>query len=170
MLAIEPLSFPPKFSIQVEKGAEDDSVRYFLQSVYHYKSSLLTEFPMLEHHIISEQSRWDPNILLYGDFGYIPWYWEWTEHVLSCFEVRLRRCALYQAVYASLYSYSRDIHVLCTFCESWYPTTNTLHTISGKMSISLWDLHRLGGLPISDKIYDVNDPSIQVFEYRNKKI
>jgi len=68
-------------------------------------------------------------------------------------------------VYASLYSYSRNIHVLSAFCESWCPTTNTLHTISGEMSISLWDLYRLGRLLIIGKIYDETIPSIQAFEY-----
>jgi len=101
-------------------------------------------------------------------FGYIPLYWKWTEHVISCFEARLRRCALYQAVYASLYSYGRDMHVLCAFCESWCPTPNTFHTISGEMSISPWNLRRLGKLPINGKIYDETVPSIQAFEYRDK--
>ena len=95
---IEPSSFPSKFSVRMEKGAEDGSVGYFLQSTYHDKSSLLTKFPVLGRHIISGQSRWGPNMLLYGDFGYIPLYWECTEHVLSCFEACLvdvpytRRC------------------------------------------------------------------------------
>ena len=110
-----------------------------------------------------------PEHTFYGDFGYILLYWEWIDHVLSCFEVCLWRCALYQVVYASLYSYIRKIHVLSAFCESWCPTTNTLHTISGEMSISLWNLHKLGGFPISGKIYDEIVPSIQAFEYRYKQ-
>jgi len=75
VLAVQPSSFPPKFSLRVEKGAEDDAVRFFLQSMYHDKSSLLTEFPMLVRRIISEQSRWGSNMLLYGELGYIPLYW-----------------------------------------------------------------------------------------------
>jgi len=55
---IEPSSFPPKFSIRVEKGAEDGSVGYFLQSTHHDKSSLLTEFPVRGRRIISGQSSW----------------------------------------------------------------------------------------------------------------
>jgi len=134
---IEPSSFPFKFSIRVEKGAEDGSIKYFPQSTYRDKSSLLTKFPMLGRRIISGQVRWGLNMLLYGNFSYIPAYREWTEHVLSCCEARLRTCALYEAMYASLYSYSRDMHVVRVFCESWCPTTNILHTISGEMSISL---------------------------------
>ena len=40
------------------------------------------------------------------------------------------------------------------FCERWCPTTNTLHTSIGEASISLWDLYRIAGLPISRSFYD----------------
>ena len=40
------------------------------------------------------------------------------------------------------------------FCKGWCPQTNTLHTSLGEMSISLWDLYRLGGLPIFGRLYD----------------
>ena len=71
-------------------------------------------------------------------------------------------------VYASLYSYSRDMQVLRAFRKSWCPTTSTLHTISGEMSIPLRDLHRLGGLPVSGKIYDETVHSLQAFEHRGQ--
>ena len=45
------------------------------------------------------------------------------------------------------------------FSEAWCPQTNTLHTVSGEMSISLRDLYKLGGLPIYGKIYDEAVPS-----------
>jgi len=73
-LFIEPSSFLSRFSIRVAKGVEDDSVGYFLQSVYHDKSSLLTEFPMLGRRIISRQSRWGLNMLLYGEVSDISLY------------------------------------------------------------------------------------------------
>ena len=47
---------------------------------------------------------------------------------------------------------------LC-LCEARYPETNTLHTVSGEMSISLWDLYKLSGLAIYGKIYDEAVPS-----------
>ena len=109
-------------------------------------------------------------MIVYDDFGYIPLFWEWTEYVLSCFEARLQRCALYEAVYTSLYSYSRDMHLVRALCESWCPTTNTLHTIFKEMSISLWDLYNLGRLPISGKIYDETTPGLQAFEHRDKQL
>ena len=62
-------------------------------------------------------------------------------------------------MYASLYTYDHDPHVIRAFCEAWCPEINTLHTISGEISISLWDLYKLGGLPIYGKIYDEAVPS-----------
>ena len=74
-----------------------------------------------------------------------------------------------QAAYASLYSYSRDAYVLRAFCESWCPTTNALHTLSGEPLISLWDLHHLGGLLIYDQIYDETIPSSHILGRRHKQ-
>ena len=74
--------------------------------------------------------------------------------MLSCFESQLRTFRLFDVVYASLYTYDRDPHVIRVFCEAWCPEINTLHTTSGEMSISLRDLYKLGGLPIYGKIYD----------------
>ena len=34
------------------------------------------------------------------------------------------------------------------------PQTNSLHIFVGELSVSLWDLHILGGLPIFGKFYD----------------
>jgi len=110
------------------------------------------------------------SLLLYGYFTYIPLYWGWTEQVLACFDQRLRNCSLYQAVYASLYSYSCDAHVLCAFYKSWCPITNTLHTLhtlAKELSISLCHLHQLSGLLICSKIYDEAIPSTQVFSHQD---
>ena len=57
-------------------------------------------------------------------------------------------------VYASLYTYDRDKDVIRAFCENWCPTTNTLHLAYGEASISLWDLHQLGDLPLHVMFYD----------------
>ncbi|KAL2943450.1 Tropomyosin [Bienertia sinuspersici] len=95
-------------------------------------------------------------------------YWEWTEDILFRFEEPLQLSSIYDAVYASLYSYAKDINVMRAFCESWCPTTNTLHTQLGELSISLWDLYKLGGLPISGEIYDETVPPYDYFLARDK--
>nr|GMD87015.1 ABC transporter G family member 11 [Ipomoea batatas] len=45
------------------------------------------------------------------------------------------------------------------FCEAWCPKTNSLLTSAGELSISLWDIHVLCGLPISGDIYDGHVPN-----------
>nr|GLL27193.1 uncharacterized protein LOC105964676 [Ipomoea trifida] len=45
------------------------------------------------------------------------------------------------------------------FCEAWCPKTNSLLTSAGELSISLWDIHVLCGLPISRDIYDEHVPN-----------
>ncbi|KAM2657799.1 hypothetical protein EV1_013121 [Malus domestica] len=37
------------------------------------------------------------------------------------------------------------------------------------MSISLWDLHKIGGLPIQGKFYDEVVPSVEEFSHRNSR-
>jgi len=86
-------------------------------------------------------------------------YWEWVEHTLSCFKSHLRACHLSNAVYALLYTYDHDPHVICAFCEAWCPESNTLHTIFREILTSLRNLYKLGGLPIYAKIYDEAVPS-----------
>ncbi|GAA0160226.1 hypothetical protein LIER_16827 [Lithospermum erythrorhizon] len=40
------------------------------------------------------------------------------------------------------------------FVECWSPSTNTLLLPYGELSISLWDLYKLGGLPIAGYLMD----------------
>ncbi|MCD7460189.1 hypothetical protein HAX54_043038 [Datura stramonium] len=42
----------------------------------------------------------------------------------------------------------------CAFFETWCPKTNTVLTSIGELSISLWDLYILGGLPIGGSLYE----------------
>uniref|UniRef100_M1E0D8 Aminotransferase-like plant mobile domain-containing protein n=1 Tax=Solanum tuberosum TaxID=4113 RepID=M1E0D8_SOLTU len=66
---------------------------------------------------------------------------------------------VYDAVYTSLFTYDYDDNVLHAFCELWRPSTNTLSTFVGEMSISLWDLQAIGGIPVQGHFYDEVVPS-----------
>ncbi|KAL2941883.1 Tuftelin [Bienertia sinuspersici] len=96
-------------------------------------------------------------------------YWEWTEDVLSRYVDILELCSVRDAVYASLYSYDRDTNILRAVYESWCPSTNTFHTMVGELSISLWNLYKLGGLPISGRIYDEAVPDIHTLRAHTDK-
>ncbi|KAL0290406.1 UNVERIFIED_CONTAM: hypothetical protein Sangu_2575800 [Sesamum angustifolium] len=66
---------------------------------------------------------------------------------------------VYDFVYASLFTYDRNSDVIKTFYELWCPSTNTLLMSFGELSISLWDLHTLVGLPMNGLMYDEVVPS-----------
>ncbi|KAL0321872.1 UNVERIFIED_CONTAM: hypothetical protein Scaly_2483600 [Sesamum calycinum] len=72
---------------------------------------------------------------------------------------RLRHLKIYDAVYASLFTYDHNSDIVKSFCEACALLQNTLHTSAGEMSISLWDLHELVGLPMTGCLYDEVVPS-----------
>ena len=71
-------------------------------------------------------------------------------------------------MFASLFSYDRVVPVMRAFYEYWCPSTNTLHTSRGEMSISLRDLTFICGLPITGRFYDEVVPSIEEFSAKGK--
>ncbi|KAH0633131.1 hypothetical protein KY284_035917 [Solanum tuberosum] len=89
-----------------------------------------------------------------GEYHCIPGYWEWTEDVLSKNGQSLNNAYFRDAIFASLFTYDRNSSTIQVFCEAWFPQTNTLLTSTREASISLWDLHILGGLSISRVPYE----------------
>ncbi|KAI3469665.1 hypothetical protein Pfo_026328 [Paulownia fortunei] len=67
----------------------------------------------------------------------------------------------YIKVYALLFTYDHNSDIIKAFCEAWCPLTNTLLTLLGELSISLWDLHTLAGLPMTGSLYDEVVPSVK---------
>ena len=117
-----------------------------LQSHLHDTARSQEKFIALGRRIILGEAIWGQSFQILEEFTYIPKYWEWAEDVLFRCSKYLAEINILDGVYASLYTYDRDKDVIQTFCENWCPATNTLHLASGEASISLWDLHRLGGL------------------------
>ncbi|KAL0337535.1 UNVERIFIED_CONTAM: hypothetical protein Scaly_2028600 [Sesamum calycinum] len=70
-------------------------------------------------------------------------------------------CAIskYMMLFMLHFTYDHNSDIVKAFCEAWCPLTNTLHTSAGEMSISLWDLHELVGLPMTGCLYDEVVPS-----------
>uniref|UniRef100_M1DU21 Aminotransferase-like plant mobile domain-containing protein n=1 Tax=Solanum tuberosum TaxID=4113 RepID=M1DU21_SOLTU len=87
-----------------------------------------------------------------GEYRHIPGYWEWTENILGSSQEVFGTAQIYDVIYASLFTYDRNSDILQAFCDALCPKTNTLLTYVGKLSIYLWDLHTLGGLPIWDSL------------------
>ena len=143
--------------------------RIFLQSPFHLDTSHVKSFQILGHRIVSGDVRWGCKLKLKGEFGFLKKYWEWTEYVLGNHSEMLEKACIYNAVYASLYTYDRNPDVIRAFCEAWCPTTNTLHTSADELSISLWDLRLLGSLPIVGDLYEELIPSASELTGVDKK-
>ncbi|KAF7131642.1 hypothetical protein RHSIM_Rhsim09G0065400 [Rhododendron simsii] len=119
-----------------------------------------TPFSLLGHRTQIKEAVWGNTFKAIVDPSYCKGYWEWLEDKLSRHEQMLKKAKIYEAIYASLFSYDRLGSVMRHFCELWSPSTNTLHIAVGEMSISLWELRALGGLPISSLIYDEAVPLV----------
>ncbi|KAL0310140.1 UNVERIFIED_CONTAM: hypothetical protein Sangu_2457400 [Sesamum angustifolium] len=83
--------------------------------------------------------------------------------VLSRCEDKLRLINTYDVVYASLFTYNYNYDIIKAFCEAWCPLTKTFLTSTGELSISLWDLHELAGLPMTGFLYDEVVPNTLEF-------
>ncbi|KAL0349852.1 UNVERIFIED_CONTAM: hypothetical protein Sradi_4134400 [Sesamum radiatum] len=109
--------------------------------------------------IIEGDAKWNEDLRFTGEFRYTKGYWEWTEDVLSRCGDRLRHLKIYDVVYASLVTYDHNSNIVKAFYEAWRLLTNTLLTSVEEMSISLWDLRELAGLPMTGCLYDEVVPS-----------
>nr|GLL20301.1 uncharacterized protein LOC105964676 [Ipomoea trifida] len=121
--------------------------------------SFADTFPSLGKRILDGEVSWSNHLNFDGEFSFTKGYWEWAEDILSHYGKVLRKGSIYDAVYASLFTYDRNTSIIQAFCEAWCPLTNTLVTSQGEVTISLRDLHILGGLPLLGEAYDERIPT-----------
>ena len=95
------------------------------------------EFGLLGSCVCDGEAKWGSSFKVLGESFFTEGYWEWVEEVLGCHEPFLKGCKLHEAIFASLFSYDRNASMIRAFCKRWCPTTNTLHTSIGEVSISL---------------------------------
>ncbi|KAH0647980.1 hypothetical protein KY285_033228 [Solanum tuberosum] len=132
-----------------------------LQAPDHHHANIATPLPSLGRRIIQGEIRWGNTMTVEGEYRHIQGYWEWTKDILGRSQEVLGTAQIYDAVYASLFTYDRNSNILQAFCEAWCPKTNTFFTSVGELSISLWDLHVLGGLPIWGSLYEEIVPEVK---------
>ncbi|KNA23094.1 hypothetical protein SOVF_027810, partial [Spinacia oleracea] len=125
--------FRSEMAIQVTLGTSSDPPFYVLKSTLSDRYQLDALSPRFGCRILSGQVGWkSKNLRVAGEASFLPGWWKWTEDVLSRFGDILRVCSVYKAVQASFCLYDKDPNIICAFCESWSPTTNTLHTMTGE--------------------------------------
>ena len=72
----------------------------------------------------------------------------WTKRVIVRFEEPLKWAGIFGPIDVSQFSYHFDTNVWQAFCKLWGPVTNTFHHGVGEVSTALYDLEKIGGLPI----------------------
>ncbi|XP_074307513.1 uncharacterized protein LOC141642579 [Silene latifolia] len=160
--------FDPEMSSKFDIAKSDVTARFLLKSTFKTKADEYSTYPLLGRRIIVGSMKWGSNNLkIYGESRHTAGYWEWTEDVLARFGDILEISSISSAINASLYSYDKHVPVMRAFFEAWCPTTNTLHTREGELSISLWDLRMLGGLSIVGELYDETVPHPSMLKERN---
>ncbi|MCE3051346.1 hypothetical protein HAX54_049544, partial [Datura stramonium] len=130
------------------------SKMWSLQAPHHCYTNIANPLPSLGHRIVRGDISWGETVVFEGEYYHIPGYWEWDEDTLGRSQEVLVTADIYDAIYASFFTYNRNSDILQAFCEAWCPKTNTILTSLGELSISLWDLHTLGGLPIRGSFYE----------------
>ncbi|KAJ8444126.1 hypothetical protein Cgig2_005807 [Carnegiea gigantea] len=102
------------------------------------------------HKLLILKRNWDVDFRFRELSSFMIGAIEWTEYILKHFEYTLRSANTCRVVGLSYYPYHYhfDRDVWRAFCELGSPTTNTLHHDVGGVGISLYNLERIGGLPI----------------------
>ncbi|CAH9063905.1 unnamed protein product [Cuscuta epithymum] len=136
---------------------QDQTMRTLVSGFLHKPSFEI--LPSLGRRILDANAPLIKTLLFSGEFRFITGYWEWAEDILSLSKSILEKGLIYDAVYASLFTYDRCTNAMQAFCEAWCPMVNTLLTSIGELTITLWDLNVIGGLPIIGDAYDESIPS-----------
>ncbi|KAG9442233.1 hypothetical protein H6P81_018087 [Aristolochia fimbriata] len=93
----------------------------------------------------------------------LPFLFKWTTLLLGRCRHTLRNASIYYGLWASIFLYSCYASMVQAFIDTWYPERNTLITCQGKLSITLLDMDRIFGLPISGQFYDEVCPMVADF-------
>ncbi|KAF8369301.1 hypothetical protein HHK36_032688 [Tetracentron sinense] len=141
-----------------------------LQSSHHEQIHSSGVLPTLGHRITNQETNWRGDFPLQGKMFFIPGYWEWAELMLTRNKDILEKSGVYDAILASLFLYNHNADLIRSFCEAWCPITNSPHTPQGEMSLSLWDLKIIGGLPITGEFYDEVVPSLKEITGLDEKL
>ena len=75
------------------------------------------EFGLLGSRVRDGKAKWGNSFKVFGESFFIKGYWEWIKEVLGRNEPFLKGCKLYEAIFASLFSYDRHAFVIRTFFE-----------------------------------------------------
>ena len=138
-----------------------------LLTLHHKNVAKSKPYNTLGREIIAKRANWDSSFNENGGFSYFSLYWDWLEDALGRCKHLLDVIHLYNTVFTSLFTYDFVENLMKVFYECWSPSTNTLYTLVGEISITPWDLSILGGLPCIGAFYDKVVPNAQELDGTN---
>ncbi|GAA0176078.1 hypothetical protein LIER_29135 [Lithospermum erythrorhizon] len=139
----------------------EPSHQYVLVDRGHSRDEPPKIYLFLRESVATGRCAWRDPIALHGLFEYTLGYWEWVENILTRYSPKLSAARLYDEVRASLFTYEYSDALMKAFVECWSLSTNTLLLPHGEVSISLWDLCKLGGLVVAGHLMDEVVPSAE---------
>lgn len=124
------------WSILVDFNSPRSKKGQILLDSTHRSLNCFDQLPSLGHRMIDGKIQQGSTLKFLGKFRYIEKYWEQTEDVLSRCEC-LKAIGIYDALYASFFTYNRNSNIIQAFCEAWCPCRSTLLTIADEVFILL---------------------------------
>ncbi|KAI0497648.1 hypothetical protein KFK09_020881 [Dendrobium nobile] len=105
----------------------------------------LLSYQLLHHEI--EEPHHDP---MFGSpVEALTGYVRWARYTLQMHQEVLKQAGVYEAIYISLFDYSRlSSSWLQSIIEHWDSATNTCWVGPNELTVTLWDLCTISGLPI----------------------
>lgn len=104
--------------------------------------------------ILHGKPGWTRTFRLMGDMSPMPAYVEWAKDIIMRFAERLACVNILGGVVISAGTYNRNANLIRALMECWCSQTNTFLMPYGEIGISLWELHRMSGLPITGIMYE----------------
>ena len=149
-----------KWSQVVPPNGGSNLETIILLASHHKNVSKSKPYNTLGRETIAKSAYWDSLFSVNGGFSYFSFYWDWLGDALGWCKHLLDVTHLYSVVFASLFTNDYDENLMKAFCEFWSPSTITLHTSVGEISIRPWDLSILCGLPCTGAFYDEVVPNV----------
>ena len=107
----------PKWSQVIPLNGGFNLETIILLALHHKKVAKSKPYNTLGREIIAKRANWDSSFSVNAGFSYFSLYWDWLKDVLGRCKQLLDATHLYNAIFASLFTYDYDENPMKAFCE-----------------------------------------------------
>ncbi|TMW88922.1 hypothetical protein EJD97_017906 [Solanum chilense] len=123
-------------------------IRKMLDTSHHFSDKVISEKVLLlrsstHQNVVTIPFRRDERLSSwrvpssgFGEVRYTSGYWEWVKYVLARCKDTLDNINIYNAIFASMFTYDHNKNVLQVLKENYRPPTNKVSTSVRELSIS----------------------------------